>query len=158
MKTPVKDLMIEYIFATLGFVAGLCFSLFILSMTGLKGFSEALWFLIGLLVGTVCGLLVMTRSEANQNEARTAYHKAVDDGREREVTGVRAVLKLYYPLLDPLFAILGSLVVLIARFLLEDALPLSVAAVPVVAVLLLILRLPAMILARKKWAKEHIKK
>lgn len=157
-KSSFLDLLIEYVFSMLGFFGGLYISLYVLSMVGLRGVSEALWFLIGLVVALISGLLTMTGKEATNNEARVAYHKAADEGREQEVTRLGALLKNYRLLTDPLSALAASLLLLIVRGFLESNGAVMIVTVIPVAVLMMILRLPAMVLARKKWAKEHIKK
>lgn len=157
-KSSFLDLLIEYVFSMLGFFGGLYISLYVLSMVGVRGLSEAVWFLLGLVVALVSGLLTMTGKEAANNEARLAYHKAVDEGREREEVGLGVLLKRYRLLLDPLSALAASLLLLIPRSFLESNAAVMIITVIPVAVLMMALRLPAMRLARKNWEKEHIKK
>lgn len=156
-KLSFLDLLIEYLFSMFGFFAGLHLTLILLSMAGMKETSAALWFMIALIVGIAVGLLVMVGREASRNELRTAYHKALDEGREGDERRLGRLLKEYRLLLDPLSALAASLLMLIPRSFLEDG-ALMIVTIPFVALLMIILRLPAMILARAKWSKEHIKK
>ncbi len=153
-----KDLLVGYIFAMLGFFGGIYIATFLLSIVGLKGKSEALWMGLSLIVGLIGSLLITVRTESANQTLRTGYHKAVDEGREREVTSIGALIRGFRPLIGLVAAILAALLMLIPRGAVEDdllfVLITSLLAVP----LIIALRLPAMIIARKLWAKEHIQK
>lgn len=153
-----KDLLVGYIFSMLALYAGVYLSTFLLSVVGLKGKSEALWMGLSVLVGLIAAFAVTVRTESANETLRTAYHKAVDEGREREVASVRALIKRYRPLIDPLTALLAALLILIPRGAVESDVVFVLLTNLISAPVMMILRLPAMIVARKKWAKEHIKK
>lgn len=157
-KSSFLDLLFEYAFAELGFFLGLYAGLFVLSMVGLKGKIPVLWFGISLIVGIAAALFLLVRSEIGRTEVSTAFHKELDEGREKEAFRLSTMLRFMSPLKDGGAALVASIVMLILRGMIESSFVLALITLLPVTLLLIVLRLPAMLLARKQWAKEHIRK
>ncbi len=154
-NTSLKEMLIEYIFAMIGFFLGMLVSAFLLSMIGVRAYSEYLHILLSEVGGALAAMFAFVRSEANRTDRRIEFHKELDDGGERDAFRFGAILKQLRMPYDLIFAIL--LPVVFVRY--DFSRPVSAILNLVVGVLLImVIRLLAIFIARKKWAKEHIKK
>lgn len=154
-KTSLKEMLIEYAFALIGFFLGMIVTVFVLGLTGMREHHQQLLYLLSEIGGLITAMFVFARGEANRTDARTEFHKALDEGREREELRFGALLRQLRMPYDVLFAILVPVIFVRHGF---SPLISEITTMLTVFLLMLAIRLLAIFLARKKWAKEHIKK
>lgn len=154
-KTSLKDMLAEYIFAMIGFFLGELIFAFLLSLTGIREFSEQLHILLSQVGGIITAMIVFMRSEATRTDLRTAFHKELDAGDERNAFRFGTILKQLRMPYDLIFAIL--LPIVFVRIDFSRPLP-ALLNIVIVALLVLVIRIAAIFFARVKWSKEHIKK